>query len=541
MPQTIVVLSGAVASGKSTLGKRLCERFGGIRFSTRELLVARFGEEKAGERGALQRLGEQLDRNTGGAWVSDSLASMLAELNEDPQLVVVDSARIKGQVEGLRRNFGRRVVHVHLEAPTEELERRYGSRTQKFTELESYAEVRADPTEAAIDVLGQDADILINTARSNPDDVEVRASNYLGLRGGDPGRLVDVIVGGEYGSEGKGNIASFIGPEYDLLVRVGGPNAGHKVYVPTGEEFTHRLLPSGTLASNAPIVIGPGAVLDVEILIDEIARCNAVAPESVDAERLTIDPQAMIISRADIKAETDLVDAIGSTGKGVGAATARRITGRRSSVVLARNVDVLRPYVRESSEELAAAYVRGDRVLLEGTQGSALSLYHGSYPYVTSRDTTVSGCLAEVGIPPARVRKVIMVCRSYPIRVENPEGGTSGPMSQEISWAEVARRSGHNAAELRDKERGSVSGKLRRVGEFDWALLERNTQLNGPTDIALTFSDYIDKKNQQARRFEQLSEATIRFVEEVERVAGAPVSLISTRFHTRSIIDRRSW
>jgi adenylosuccinate synthase len=90
-------------------------------------------------------------------------------------------------------------------------------------------------------------------------------------------------------------------------------------------------------------------------------------------------------------------------------------------------------------------------------------------------------------------------------------------------------------------ERGSVSGKLRRVGEFDWVLLEKSVRLNAPTDIALTFADYLDKRNREARRFEQLTEPTIRFVEEVERVAGAPVTLISTRFHTRSIIDRRSW
>jgi len=103
------------------------------------------------------------------------------------------------------------------------------------------------------------------------------------------------------------------------------------------------------------------------------------------------------------------------------------------------------------------------------------------------------------------------------------------------------RRSGHDADELKANERGSVSGKLRRVAEFDWELLRRSAHLNGPTDIALTFADYLDKENQKARRFEQLTEPTIMFIEEVERVAGAPVSLISTRFHTRSVIDRRSW
>ena len=114
-------------------------------------------------------------------------------------------------------------------------------------------------------------------------------------------------------------------------------------------------------------------------------------------------------------------------------------------------------------------------------------------------------------------------------------------MSREIGWAEVARRSGLNATTLRRAERTSTTNRRRRVAEFDWAPLHRAAALNGPTDIALTFTDYTDAANRNARRFEQLSEATIRFIEEVEAVSGASVSLISTRFHTRSVIDRRTW
>lgn len=170
-----------------------------------------------------------------------------------------------------------------------------------------------------------------------------------------------------------------------------------------------------------------------------------------------------------------------------------------------------------------------------------LSLYHGEYPHVTSRDTTVAGCLAEAGIPPSRVRRVVMVCRTYPIRVQSPEGSTSGYMSQELTWEELADRSGIDVDELKSVEKGSVSKKQRRVAEFDWALLRKAARLNGPSDIALTFADYLSVKNREARRLDQLTTDTIRFIEEVERVAGANVSLISTRFHPRSIIDRRHW
>jgi adenylosuccinate synthase len=272
----------------------------------------------------------------------------------------------------------------------------------------------------------------------------------------------------------------------------------------------------------------------VDTLLDEIAGCG------VEYDRLVIDELAMIISKRDVSNDEQNVKAIGSTGKGVGPATARRIR-RRADVKLARDIKQLRPYIGCADDVLQDAYARGARVLLEGTQGTMLSLYHGEYPHVTSRDTTVSGCLAEAGIPPSKVRRVIMVCRTYPIRVQSPEGSTSGFMGQEISWETLSERSRVPLEELLEVEKGSVSKKQRRVAEFDWALLRKSAQLNGPTDIALTFADYIDIENRKARRLDQLTTETIRFIEEIERVAGADVSLISTRFHPRSIIDRRHW
>jgi adenylosuccinate synthase len=114
-------------------------------------------------------------------------------------------------------------------------------------------------------------------------------------------------------------------------------------------------------------------------------------------------------------------------------------------------------------------------------------------------------------------------------------------MSSPLTWQVIADRSGHDVADLQQRERTSTTGRQRRVGEFDWSLLRKATSLNGPSDIALTFVDYITRANERARRLDQLSDDTIRFVEEVERVTNAPVSLIATRFHSRSIIDRRSW
>lgn len=134
-----------------------------------------------------------------------------------------------------------------------------------------------------------------------------------------------------------------------------------------------------------------------------------------------------------------------------------------------------------------------------------------------------------------------MVCRTFPIRVENPKTSTSGPMGIEIDWEEVSRRSGIPLQRLRSTEKTSTTHRRRRVAEFDWELLRRASALNGPTDIALSFVDYLRQENEKARRFEQLDVTTINFIEEVQRVAAAPVSLISTRFDFRSIIDRRAW
>jgi adenylosuccinate synthase len=299
---------------------------------------------------------------------------------------------------------------------------------------------------------------------------------------------VDVVIGGQYGSEGKGNIAFYLAPEYDVLIRVGGPNAAHKVYLASGEIFTHFSLPSGTQAGEAQLVLGPGAVVYPPELLSEIARCD------VSSDRLSIDPHVMIIEDVDKTAEAELAQRIGSTASGTGNATSRRIM-RGADVRLARDVPDLRPYIRPTLEILERAYSSGQRIMLEGTQGSGLSLHHGPYPSVTSRDTNVAGCLAEAGIAPARVRKVVLVVRTYPIRV----GGTSGPMTTELSWEEIEERSGLSG--LAEKEHTSKTNKLRRVGEPEWDLLRRTAVLNAPTDIALTFADYIDAENQNAWRF----------------------------------------
>jgi adenylosuccinate synthase len=535
----IVILSGAVCSGKSALGRQLAERYNAVIIKTRELILEARPKTKKNSRQQLQKAGDALDREDGGVWVRNALSQTIDKHSKGPTqsgLFVIDSVRIPGQISAIRSAFGADVHHIHVTAEADQLKARYQQRQQNSDQKTPYEDIKKNKTERDIEKLGELADILVATDRCSEEAVLVRATALLNLYPRRSTRLVDVIVGGQYGSEGKGNIVGHIASEYDLLIRVGGPNAGHKVYaVPQPEAYFH--LPSGTRrAPNAHLLLGAGAVIYPPKLLTEIAA------HQLDFNRLSIDPQAMIIEDADREAEARALSAISSTAQGVGFASARKITERGAyspggAMRLAKDVPELRPYIREGQSILENHFAAGKRIMLEGTQGTLLSMHHGNYPHVTSRDTTVAGCLADAGIAPTNVHRVIMVCRTFPIRV----GGTSGPMGIELSYEKLSERSGIEIEELKTTEKTTTTNKQRRLAEFDWFQFKRAVQLNGPTDIALTFADYLSIRNREAFRVEQLTEETRRFIEEMERVSGRPVSMISTAFNWRNVIDRRNW
>lgn len=531
----VVALSGPVAAGKTTLARALVKRWGGKIVSTRAEIerIATSRGASLRDRRSFQEFGERLDDESNGAWVADTAIKQGAG---DARLLIIDAVRTQDQVVALRKKFGRALVHVHLiTTDRQELANRYRSRRRadsSFVEFATYDEVTANATEARVDSLANHADVVLDTLRNTEDDLLVRCEARLGLLPSLTAPLVDVLVGGQYGSEGKGNIAYYLAPEYDALVRVGGPNAGHKVRH-NEVEYTHRSLPSGALANpRANLIIGPGAVVRFDVLMEELQATG------IDPARVRIDPQVMVITSEDIASEVRLKETIRSTGQGAGAAAARRILGRDDPPAkLARDCPEFAEFLSPAAELLHTAFERGQRVLVEGTQGTGLSLYHGEYPYVTSRDTTVAGTLAEAGIGPRRVRRAIMVVRTYPIRVH----GASGPIGRgrELTWQDIEERSG--VAGTESSELSSVTKQQRRVAEFDWSMLRRSAELNSATDIALTFADYISVENRSAYRYEQLTPETLQFVEEVESVSGAATSLIATAFSERNIIDRRTW
>lgn len=531
-----IVITGRLCSGKSTLSQALAEAFSCQLVTFPNLLELAAGKVAASKLDTTKR---QLEAQTSGRWVKEALARRLVNAQPPFKPLVIDALETVGQVTGLR-DLGFRVLHIHLHARDDILWMRYQAAREGTSARRGFDSRRRQWSARQEELLVQAADAVIDTERCSTGDVFARVRARLEPNPVTAHACVDILVGGQFGSEGKGNIANYMAPEYDVLVRVGGPNAGHKVYRSNDKPYTFKQLPSGFLGNpDAKLVIGAGAVIGLETLRKEIGELQ------ITPDRLIIDPQAMIIDPDDVAWEEEVLGpAIGSTAQGIGRATARKILNRTPStdVRLAGKEPLLKGFVGDTIEFFADCLGTGKKIMLEGTQGTLLSLHHGFYPHVTSRVTTAAACLAEAGLTQRHVRRVVLVCRTYPIRVgDSVTGQTSGYMGKAIDFEEIARRSEVPLEEIKKTEVGSVSGRTRRIAEFNWHLLRRSLLLNGPTDLALTFADYLGVKNQTAFRYEQLTDETQRFIGELEKVSGLPVSLISTAFNERNIIDRRMW
>lgn len=326
-----------------------------------------------------------------------------------------------------------------------------------------------------------------------------------------------VVVGGQYGSEGKGAVVAHIANDYDIHVRVGSPNAGHTIYW-NGEKHVMQSIPCGWINPNADIVIGRGALINIKQFLKELGHILKYYPDFMN--RLFIDEEAGILDEKFHEAEGgiygEMHERIGSTGEGVGPARVARINRDlnefRQFKHIAKELDLEKCMVKNTPKKLARAQDAGLNVLIEGTQGSALSLLHSHYPYCTSIDTNAAGIISEVGIAPSRVTNVIMVLRTYPIRV----AGNSGPMKNEISWDELNKRMKINI----DPEKTTVTKKVRRIAEWDDKLFEQSCILNAPTEYALTFADYIDPNLYGVDDYASVmkSDRLMRFIEDHDLV-----------------------
>ncbi len=314
---------------------------------------------------------------------------------------------------------------------------------------------------------------------------------------------VTVVVGGQFGSEGKGKVSHWFTREEKAAaaIRVGGTNSGHTVVDPTGKRRVFRQLPTGAILDGVSCVLPAGAYIDPDTLLSEVAMID------LPKERLFIDPLATLIGDREREEErkSRLKQEIGSTLSGTGAAVARRIS-RDGSARLARDDDRLAPFLQHTVPYLRQLLDQRRRIVIEGTQGYGLSLLHSSdYPRATSRDTTAAAFVAEAGLSPLDVDQVILVLRAFPIRV----AGNSGHLPEEIDWSTLARESGYASL----TERTSVTNAVRRVARFDPGVVVAAIQANQPTAIVLNHVDYFDATCAHEQKITRIAMRHIRGIE----------------------------
>ena len=329
-----------------------------------------------------------------------------------------------------------------------------------------------------------------------------------------------IVVGGFFGDEGKGKIISYLAIKDcpKIIVRGGaGPNAGHTIL--DGEKvYKVRMLPSGFLNKHAKMMIGPGVVINPDVLLKEIQDFGT-------SGRSFIDKHCGIIEETHLARDSkgELKEKIGSTGSGTGPANADRAM---RVLKLAKDFDSLSSLIVDVPKEINTALENNENVLVEGTQGTFLSLWHGTYPFVTSKDVTASGICADVGLGPKKVDDVIVVFKSYVTRV-----GT-GPLSGELT-PEEAEGKGWS-------EFGTVTGRQRRAADFDFTLARRAVMLNSATQISITKLDVIFPDCAGMTSYNDLSDDAKSFIENIERELNTPVTIIGTGPSINDVIDRRA-
>lgn len=329
---------------------------------------------------------------------------------------------------------------------------------------------------------------------------------------------VTVIFGGQFGSEGKGKTAHYFAKSEraDYCIRVGGPNSGHTVYR-DGEKIIFRLLPTGIIEDHVTAVLPAGSYINLSILKEEMSLAG------VSKDRVLIDDNAVIISDDFIAAEqqSNLRQNIGSTESGTGEAVMARIRRKKNIKLLARDYHELRTC--DTKKILRYACDTGKKIIAEGTQGFGLSLLHAKeYPYVTSRDTSAAAILSECGLSPFDVENIVMVLRTFPIRVS----GESGELPNEIDWNILRDELGKTEDMT---EYTSCTNRIRRVARFDAEVVIRSIICNRPNIIVLNHLDYVDD---YVHNLPIISKKCEEFISAVEAQIGQKVSYFGTGVNT---------
>ena len=329
-----------------------------------------------------------------------------------------------------------------------------------------------------------------------------------------------IIVGGFFGDEGKGKIVAHIAfaDKPAIIARGGiGPNAGHTIEM-RGRTFGVRMVPAGFVYPSARLLIGAGVLVDPRVLLSEAEALGVTS-------RIGVDRRCAIIEKKHIEADVHdpyLSQTIGSTGTGCGPAAAdraRRITAQ------AHDIAELAPFVTDAAAEVNEAIEAEKNVILEGSQGFGISLFYGTFPFVTSKDTTASQIAADVGVGPTRVAETIVVFKTFPTRVG------AGPFHTQMSE--------DDAKKLGIREFGTVTGRERRIGWWDPSMAKYSAMVNGATQVAITGLDKLDPSVKGASEYADLSAKVKAFLREAEVQVGVPFTLLSTGPEMAEIIDLR--
>ena len=327
-----------------------------------------------------------------------------------------------------------------------------------------------------------------------------------------------VICGGFWGDEGKGKIISYLAikEKLDFCVRTGSVNAAHTIWH-EGKRYALHMVPGGFVHEKCRLLIGAGSNVEVAQFLKEVEETNV-------KNRIGVDSQASIIEEkhsAQDKASAHL-KGLGTTGRGVGPAIEERV---RRTAKIARDVPELKPYLADVAAETNNAINGGKNVLLEGTQGLMLSLFYGTYPYVTSRDTSASAICSEAGVGPTKVDNVLVVLKSFMTRV-----GT-GPLPGELPKEEAMKRGWFETA--------AGTGRDRRSAPFNFELAKKAVMFNGATQVAVTKLDCVYPKCKGARTYNDLPSDAKQFINEIEKQTRVAAALIGTGPEALDIIDRR--
>ncbi len=325
-----------------------------------------------------------------------------------------------------------------------------------------------------------------------------------------------VVAGAFWGDEGKGKIVSYLAlkDKVDVCVRTGSVNAAHTVLF-EGKRYMLHIVPSTFVYGKCRLLIGPGSNIHVPQFLKEVEETSVKNRIGVDRHASVIEPRHSELDKSNTHFRS-----LGTTGWGVGPAVQERA---KRTAKLAKDVSELKPFLTDAVEEVNTAIDSNKTVILEGVQGLMLSLFHGSYPYVTSRDTSAAAICSEAGVGPTRVDTVLVVYKAFITRVG------AGELPRELPKEEAVRRGWFEI---------SGTGRERRAAPFNFDLARRAAKINGASEAAVTKLDILYPDCKNATSYNELSREAKEFIVKIESATHVPVTLIGTGPDALDIIDR---